>query len=455
MSLRARRFLYISFILLFLIIAPIICLYAAGYKLGTGFNVQKTGMLTIETEPKGATIYLNGKLQRNFLKRLFTKESGYITTPAKIKNLLPGEYNIELKKEGYWGWQKKLTILPGQSTFIEDIIFFKKTLPTLLLENVPENTALSEDKKNIAFYNKTKADIYNFKNSEVKTVDFSSNTVSSQDTTVDSNLSWSPQNERLILDNVIYDTDNKIKPIILDNLIGGKIENIKWDDDDNDIIYYSSENAINYYDIASNISKNVINEKQIQDYLKRDNYIFYVAKRNDAAYLNIWDIDNEKMVGEIILENSSYNFINTDHNLLNVFDNRSNKLLLIDPFSKIKTNRGTIENIKIAKWANENTLIYANDFEIWIYDITNSKGILITRISDVIKDIVWHPSNNYIFFSTEKTANMIELDERDKYNSIELIKIDEIRSPFLNQEGNELYFYGKIGKQQGFYKLSI
>jgi hypothetical protein len=36
-----------------------------------------------------------------------------------------------------------------------------------------------------------------------------------------------------------------------------------------------------------------------------------------------------------------------------------------------------------------------------------------------------------------------------------LIELDIIRDPVLNRKGDALYFYSKIGNQEGIYKLVI
>ena len=88
--------LSLIFILLFLIIAPAIILYAAGFKLSkNGLAIQKTGMFIIDSNPRGAKIFINGQVQKKFINILFNKNR-FITTPAKIKNLLPGEYDLSL-----------------------------------------------------------------------------------------------------------------------------------------------------------------------------------------------------------------------------------------------------------------------------------------------------------------------------------------------------------------------
>ena len=112
MTLKTRRLLYISFILAFLIITSSLILYATGYRIKLTWPIdfnqtfQKTGMFIFDTEPHGAKIYLNKKPQELFFKKIFTREESFIKTPTKIKNLLPGEYDITLELEGYWPWRK-------------------------------------------------------------------------------------------------------------------------------------------------------------------------------------------------------------------------------------------------------------------------------------------------------------------------------------------------------------
>ncbi len=152
----------------------------------------------------------------------------------------------------------------------------------------------------------------------------------------------------------------------------------------------------------------------------------------------------------------NYYFINSTHSLLNLYDQDHQILYLIDPFSLFYSPlQETINNIKYTYWVNDNKLLYANDFEVWLFDLELNQKILLTRISQTIASIIWHPSNNYIIYSTDTTISTIELDEREKYNITEIIKLDKIAFPVLNQKGDTLYFYAKIGNQEGLYKLAI
>jgi len=64
MNLIRRRILYIFFIFLFLLITPLIILYANGYKLSNNFRLEKTGILILDSEPQDAKIFLEDTLSK-------------------------------------------------------------------------------------------------------------------------------------------------------------------------------------------------------------------------------------------------------------------------------------------------------------------------------------------------------------------------------------------------------
>lgn len=73
--------------------------WAKGYRpslLGKGPRMTGTGLLVASSTPKGAQVFLNGKLT---------------TATDDTMNLPPGLYDVEVQKEGYSPWKKKLAII--------------------------------------------------------------------------------------------------------------------------------------------------------------------------------------------------------------------------------------------------------------------------------------------------------------------------------------------------------
>lgn len=463
MSLTTRRILYIFFIIAFLIIAPMTLFYAAGYKFSLkGVKLQKTGAFILDSEPRGAKIFINDKPQQTFLKKYMSDESGFSVTPAKIKGLLPGEYNLKLELDGYWPWQKKLTIYPGASTYAEDIYLFKKDLPILLAQGGISGATASPDKNKIAVSTNGQILILNLADEKQTKLAASSGGGAA--------FSWAPSGKKILFDTTVVNLEN-IKEsetpginfadfIKTKNKIGG----IKWDIASDDKLYYQDKNNINSFTLSTKTNQIILEGQQFEDYLIKNNYLYFISRPQGGVFtlggsanLNIFDIGSRQLIRTVDLPSSTdFYFINPNHKLLNLYDETHQILYLIDPFSSFYSPlRETINNIKYAYWVNDDKLLYANDFEVWLFDLSANKKTLLTRISQIITGVVWHPSNNYIIYCVENAVNAIELDERDKYNITEIIKLDKIAFPILSQAGDILYFYAKIGNREGLYKLNI
>ena len=128
MSSHIRCLIFLIFAIIFVILTPLLLLYYSGYQWDwKGNKIVKTGAFLIESEPKGAFIFLNGVI----LKK---------KTPFLINNLLPNEYLIEIKKQGYYDWRKILNIESKKVSFAQNIQLFLKN-PSLEIVSKTENIA--------------------------------------------------------------------------------------------------------------------------------------------------------------------------------------------------------------------------------------------------------------------------------------------------------------------------
>jgi hypothetical protein len=113
-SLSWRTALFLLFVFAFLVSAPLVVLYTAGYRYHAGSHkIVETGVLSISSVPRSATVILDGKPLRD-------------RTPLVIDNVLPGPHTVSLKKEGHHDWDSVLDVYSKQTTFIDDAILFFK-----------------------------------------------------------------------------------------------------------------------------------------------------------------------------------------------------------------------------------------------------------------------------------------------------------------------------------------
>jgi hypothetical protein len=94
-----KQLLIPALIVLFLLIGTtVVVLLGRGYGLnlnGSGPILSGTGLLVTTSAPDGAQVIINGHLT---------------TATDNTINLAPGDYNVKIFKEGYFPWEKKITV---------------------------------------------------------------------------------------------------------------------------------------------------------------------------------------------------------------------------------------------------------------------------------------------------------------------------------------------------------
>lgn len=462
MTSRRRKILFLFFILIFFALTPVVLFYAAGYRINWTWpprldqTFQKTGMLVLETEPAGANIYINEELQKNFFGAitLSGEEERSIRTPAKIKYVTPGQYQVRLEKEGYWPWEKKLRIHPGQQTKLENITLFEKSLPLKIFKGSLQQTYTSPDKKYIVL---PRDDLMIDLTKETATALENFHGQNGTTTFNSGKLIWSKNSQKFLRDLTVYNINDMDDPVDLKEELSNDAENFKWRD--SSILYYQSRNSIRSFDLDSRSGKEILTtEGEMINYFPQEDYFYTITNKEVRSSLNIYPADpleKENALRRIELPYSTgYTFAHLSHDQISIYDENYDILYFIDPFSLINPVRNIIENVRYFDQI-DNKLLYANKFEIWTYDPAGSGKTLLTRISDPIIGISWHPSAKYIFYYTDTGIHVIEAGKRSQRNITTLIKVNEIRSPIIREEGNLIYFTAKIGRSTGLYKLNL
>ena len=109
---KVRACLFYLSVTVFLAGLPFILSSALGYKFNTRtFKFAKTGIISLKTQPEGASIYLDGKLMNE-------------KTPVTINELLPGTYSLTLQLKEHYPWVSQVYVEPRKVARLEKIILF-------------------------------------------------------------------------------------------------------------------------------------------------------------------------------------------------------------------------------------------------------------------------------------------------------------------------------------------
>ena len=121
-----RKILFYFFFALYLVLCPLIILYAFGYiltpKVQEGF--AKTGLIHIETLPANASL--------SIANRRYGEK-----TPATIRNLLAGSYDVKISLAGYRPWTRRVQVSPGKAANFGHVLLVPQTLKARALAAGP------------------------------------------------------------------------------------------------------------------------------------------------------------------------------------------------------------------------------------------------------------------------------------------------------------------------------
>ncbi|OGY44658.1 MAG: hypothetical protein A3B89_04215 [Candidatus Buchananbacteria bacterium RIFCSPHIGHO2_02_FULL_40_13] len=433
-DLALRRTIYILFIVIFLIAAPLVVLYSEGYRynLKRG-KIQKTGILIISSLPKKADIYLNGKVVIGD------------QTPARLEKLLPADYEIKIAKEGYYDWTKKLQIFENSTTFAEEVILWKNNWPTQLASYDIIDWLASPDNQKSVFLTQ---------NRKIMALDFTDKKISElHQAGYDDNLkilSWSNTSKKILIQvgsqYLVINTERPAdSPLVIPN---NDYFLIKWDLKNDNLVYALNNLGVYKIDLFSQ-KTNLILNKKVTDFLVNNDLIYFYYK--DVIYKQkITDISQLEIIDG--LKCSNCRFINRDFARLLLLDQSDQELFIIDPSTKNKTIKQAAKNVN---WLKDDTFLFYNDWEIWIYELEKKEPEIITRIGAGVSQVLWQPEGRHIIFISDNKIKIIELDNRELRNIIELFNGHKINYLTLDNRGRDLYFQSIIADKPYLMELTI
>lgn len=136
---KLRVFVLFSTLIIVGVVGYFVALIARGYQFDSvTYKFLANGILVAKSDPDGASILIDGNLK------------GATNTNLKLS---PKQYDVEIKKNGYITWKKRLTIKKEEVTQITAHLF--KTAPSFSLVTFDgaENPVVSADFSKIAYIN--------------------------------------------------------------------------------------------------------------------------------------------------------------------------------------------------------------------------------------------------------------------------------------------------------------
>jgi len=398
----------LSFLAIFLLAAPAIVLYSQGYRVDLeNKKFSQTGGLFLKVMPKQAEVYLDGKL---------SKKTDFFFGSVLLENLLPQKYKVEVKKEGFYTWEKTLEIKEKQVAEAKNIILFPEDPKFSVLFSEVENFWFSPDQKKIVLKENTQDGLWSLKlyetEKKVKTHLIYEADISGQSADLIS-LEFSPDAKKISLEAGVreqlryYEIDLDKTPAVLTRKEAPLLP------PENTLALFKSSNEIYYLDSFGYLYKT---DSSFETKEKINEIPFPVTLETEYKIRKIGDLfflQKEKFVYELNVVSKSFE-------------------MFFEGINDLKLSPGSKK------------LLYYSDYEIWLIFLEDDlpihqtgDKIFLVRLSEKIKDCSWLGSNYLVFTA----GNKIKISETDNRDGINIVDIKQTKNPdiFWSKFEKKLY----------------
>ena len=455
MTIRIRRILYLTFIGLFFVITPLLILYASGYRYNLKRNrIEKTGILIVDSLPRKAQVYING---------MFEDE-----TPARFPRLLPDTYTLELKRSGFHPWQQEVSIESSLTTFRNDIVLFRDSLPITIVQGRIAFLTLLPNREALLY------SVMASSTQQLTIRDLSTNSATVIPTTVDqaitptSLVGFSQSGSRALLATnldgfthyTVLDTAT-LETIDLFDITRLDFDTVKWDQASDTVLYGLRRSVLYRIDLEQKSASSIISA-HITDFLGVGQTIYYVTKVGSESFLNITQTQNpQEPIQKIKIPSlSNYQLTQSADGQLVLLDTDQMDLFVVDQ-ATLTAQSADISPLLSARAKNiafnreGNGLLYYTDFELWVHSFETGEAQLINRVGQQITEALFYPDRPYIIYAQKGQIRAIEITDAPAKNDIVLTSIQRISDSVLSRDGSMLYFIGQVGNTEGIFSLQL
>lgn len=394
MTKRARRILFLAFLAGFLVSAPAVVLYTAGYRyhFGTGQLVQ-TGVLSVSSVPRGANIAIDGERLRS-------------TTPALVKNVLPGDHDVRVERDGYSSWEKTLPVNSRETTFADDVVLFLEGAPEPLRE-----TALRAVSVNPA----------------------------------DGRAAYA-QSEGPWTEVWLHDPSSGSETLVSRLPLGNnETLSFAWPADGTALSITAAKNGVSTTTLVNLATGAPMEAPAVSD--------VRLSATGDRVVVSRHQGESNEILA--YLPAGSYAEHDAPSNAILLADAARGRLVLVNAAGG---DQPILLNVSATYWQWQPggaRLLYSDGFDLHVYDAASHTDETVTRLSSAITGVAWYPDHSYVLYAQADAIYATELDHRDGRNVTRIAEGANLGAFAPLPNGRDLLFFGTVGGTTGLFSRAL
>jgi len=359
-----KKILFCIAVLLFLVLSLFFSLFLAGFRFNfEKMKIEQTGGIYLKVWPQNAEVVIDGKIK---------KKTNPISGSLFVKNLLPREHSILVKKEGFFSWTKNLKVEPGKVAEAREILLIPKKISLQKIGGEISDFLILNGEKILVLKER--------------------------------NNGWEIKKlpDELLINNEYFSKNAKLVDFSLTDTAAEILLDVKEGEKQKTFLF--------------DVEKKELKEKnatETQDFiLSQDGFLFKNGERLNEIPLKV--------------EKDRDYSIKTWNNFVFVFEKLDKKTYNLYLFNPEKRGFDKILE-KFSGWAlspKKTKILFFSPNEVWIFFLSDTafqpykkagEFSFLLRVSEPIEEAFWL-NENYLIFLSKGEIKIAETDDRDKIN---------------------------------------
>lgn len=388
MSKTARFLLFLLFVLAFLVSAPLLVLYTAGYRLDLAHGrIVHTAVLNITSTPRNAPVSIDNET--------FASER----TPAVLDTILPGTHVITLEKTNYLPWQTTISFESREAVVMGPIILFLDSAPEQRAVLTTIATKIHEASNQFAYLTQEsswiEAWVMNASDGEKKLLmRLPYNAQSTYE------LDWSTLGTHLLL----REHHGSQQDVAIARVSDGSTVDVPstlqsathvwWDIGADEDLYVQTARSLSRFDVVSQTAETLPFQAELVASYNGSHIT--LSQSNNRAVVSYQESETASIITYLPL--GTYEFTQAPSGLVALHDTARNRLILIDLNNR---EQPILLNEEATLWdwhPGNDVLVYSSGFDLKRYVRSVHETQTLTRLSTSIDQLVWYPTGSALLY---------------------------------------------------------
>lgn len=437
MSKTLRSVIFFTFLIAFLVSAPLVVLYTAGYRLDLEHGrIVHTSVLNATSLPRSATVLVDGKAYSD-------------RTPSVIDTILPGEHLVGLELDGYLPWEQTFEFESAVARVVGPITLFADTQTGILDMLTPATSAVNPDRSALAYATQESSwlEVWHTQDPRESTsllmrLPFDEESAY--------NIEWSPDGTYLLL----AQSTGAQSELHVTHVEGGtidlpaelaEVDAYWWNIGLEESLLVRVDDQLTQYNLADGTRTEITYQA---DYMRSwDDRAITLLESNNRTVLSFQDEETASILTYLTL--GDYRFVPAPEGLIGLYDQQRNRLVLVDAQN---LDQPILLNEEVSLWEWDVTgehLLYSTGFDLKHYRRSTHESETLTRVSYPIDALHWYPLGAVAIYQSHGVTTALQLEGREVLSSLDLVNeasgefwfAEEVEDLFLlsaTQEGAQL-----------------